>query len=36
MANKKPKGRPKPLSHSPGLTKSRRRYDSGGKLKKNS
>ena len=31
----KPKGtnRPKPLAHTPGLTKSRRRYEKGGKLK---
>ena len=29
----KPAGRPKPLGHTPGLTKTRRRYDGGGKLK---
>ena len=37
MATKKPKtretNRPKPLAHTPGLTKTRRRYDKGGKLK---
>ena len=26
--------RPKPLAHTPGLTKTRRRYGCGGKLKK--
>lgn len=36
MVTNKKRGRPKPLSHSPGLTKNRRRYDCGGKLKKNS
>lgn len=39
MANNKPKqatGRPKPLSHSPGLTRSKRRYGCGGKIKKRS
>ena len=40
MADKKkaPKstGRPKPLGHTPGLTKTRRRYDCGGKIKKTS
>ena len=35
-SDKKTWGRPKPLSHSPGLTKTKRRYSSGGKLKKNS
>lgn len=36
MATKKAKtgGRPKPLAHTPGLTKTRRRYGCGGKLKK--
>ena len=36
---KKPKivGRPKPLGHTPGLTKTKRRYGCGGKVtKKNS
>ena len=39
MANQKQKPkpdsnrRPKPLGHTPGLTKTRRRYDGGGKLK---
>lgn len=40
MATKKPKpsvkkepGRAKPLAHTPGLTKTRRRYGCGGKLK---
>lgn len=38
MAEKKRKvktgGRAKPLAHPPGLTRSRRRYDCGGSLKK--
>ena len=34
MAAKKKTGRPKPLVHSPGLTKTKRRLGKGGKLKK--
>lgn len=36
MADKKTKttGRPKPLAHTPGLTKTKRRYGCGGKIKK--
>lgn len=36
MARKKTTktGRPKPLVHTPGLTKTRRRFGCGGKLKK--
>lgn len=36
MASKTPKttGRPKPLAHTPGLTKTKRRYGCGGKIKK--
>ena len=33
-ASNKKTGRPKPLAHTPGLTKKKRRYDCGGKLKK--
>lgn len=36
MATQRKSRRPKPLGHTPGLTKTRRRYDCGGKLKKNS
>ena len=40
MGKKAPKAdtqkRPKPLVHTPGLTKKRRRFESGGKLKKTS
>lgn len=38
MANrvKKPTGRPKPISHSPGLNRNKRRYGCGGKLQKKS
>lgn len=39
MAEKKVKkgtSRPKPLAHTPSLTKTRRRYGCGGSLKKNS
>ena len=32
--NRNVAGRPKPLVHPPGLTKTRRRYGCGGKLKK--
>ena len=31
---KKTTGRPKPLVHTPGLTKTKRRFETGGKLKK--
>lgn len=31
--NKKQSNRAKPLGHTPGLTKTRRRYECGGKLK---
>lgn len=32
-SNKKQSNRAKPLGHTPGLTKTRRRYECGGKLK---
>ena len=34
MATKRKTGRAKPLVHTPGLTKTKRRYSGGGKLKK--
>ena len=33
MATKKKTGRPKPLVHTPGLTKSKRRFGCGGSVK---
>lgn len=34
MADKKTTGRPKPLVHTPGMTNKRRRFGTGGKIKK--
>lgn len=34
MATKRKSGRPKPLVHTPGLTKTKRRFDCGGSIKK--